>query len=49
MRAVVLHGIKDHPRVCGEKLKNVELTFSVLGSPPRVRGEDEMQHRDKFA
>ena len=30
---------EDHPRVCGEKLSARRCITSVLGSPPRVRGE----------
>ena len=30
---------KDHPRVCGENRFLVIIQFSVLGSPPRVRGK----------
>ena len=31
--------IRDHPRVCGEKLKFIAAVFSMWGSPPRVRGK----------
>ena len=31
---------RDHPRVCGEKLKFIAAVFSMWGSPPRVRGKD---------
>ena len=30
---------KDHPRVCGEKMRNACSLSMRLGSPPRVRGE----------
>ena len=30
---------KDHPRACGEKRYVVVLSLSILGSPPRMRGE----------
>ena len=30
---------RDHPRVCGEKLKFMAALFSMWGSPPRVRGK----------
>ena len=30
----------DHPRVCGEKSRSQALLGRLLGSPPRVRGED---------
>ena len=32
-------GHKDHPRVCGEKDSNNELTLYPPGSPPRMRGK----------
>ena len=31
---------RDHPRVCGEKRSSTRRCFSLLGSPPRVRGKD---------
>ena len=31
---------EDHPRVCGEKQKQVNRILSGLGSPPRMRGKD---------
>ena len=31
----------DHPRVCGEKTKNLWLTKNLWGSPPRMRGKDD--------
>ena len=31
--------VKDHPRVCGEKLFRLPLFRLPLGSPPRVRGK----------
>ena len=31
---------QDHPRVCGEKLLICSNFFSVVGSPPRMRGKD---------
>ena len=40
MRAVVLHGVKDHPRVCGEKARTLRRIPRGKGSPPRVRGEE---------
>ena len=30
---------RDHPRVCGEKLKFIAAVFSMWGSPPRMRGK----------
>ena len=32
-------GMRDHPRVCGEKLRVIVFVLSGLGSPPRVRGK----------
>ena len=32
---------KDHPRVCGEKSFCVIPKSAILGSPPRVRGEEQ--------
>ena len=31
---------KDHPRLCGEKVSHVDLTYLELGSPPPMRGKD---------
>ena len=30
---------KDHPRECGEKSIDPKPAYTVLGSPPRVRGK----------
>ena len=30
---------KDHPRVCGEKVKDARAQLTKEGSPPRVRGK----------
>ena len=38
---------EDHPRVCGEKFGTPLTVSSVLGSPPRVRGE-EGKGKDKW-
>ena len=32
-------GNKDHPRVCGEKWKDVPKEIKLKGSPPRMRGK----------
>ncbi len=29
----------DHPRVCGEKIKDTKVAFMNPGSPPHVRGK----------
>ena len=37
----------DHPRVCGEKFNLKEMSKTLLGSPPHMRGKDvrqELQH-----
>ena len=31
---------RDHPRVCGEKVKDAIAPTALAGSPPRVRGKD---------
>ena len=30
--------MEDHPRVCGEQQKVMQLRTWLIGSPPRVRG-----------
>ena len=30
---------RDHPRACGENAGRLQMTDSVLGSPPRMRGK----------
>ena len=37
------HGYRDHPRVCGEKPPAWGCRFGWWGSPPRVRGKDEIR------
>ena len=32
-------GLRDHPRLCGEKPEPEEDTLTILGSPPLVRGK----------
>ena len=32
-------GVKDHPRVCGEKFSVIPCIVLQLGSPPRMRGK----------
>ena len=36
----VLPRCRDHPRVCGEKLKDGRNVRRILGSPPRMRGKE---------
>ena len=31
--------IRDHPRLCGEKLSDTVSSFFTLGSPPPMRGK----------
>ena len=38
--ASAIRRLWDHPRVCGEKCGLPSHTFSLLGSPPRVRGKE---------
>ena len=40
----IRHPIRDHPRVCGEKWVPLVFSFSVQGSPPRMRGKAEQIH-----
>ncbi len=40
--ALMVNGIGDHPRVCGEKLGDVIDGKFNLGSPPRVRGKERI-------
>ena len=34
--------VGDHPRVCGEQLQSMLSTDTIVGSPPRVRGTDDL-------
>ena len=34
---------RDHPRMCGEKVKKLYLIGMTIGSPPHVRGKDDMR------
>ena len=34
-----LFSVRDHPRLCGEKLIKVQSLRKVLGSPPPMRGK----------
>ena len=33
-------GDRDHPRVCGEKVRDSNRPYAFLGSPPRMRGKE---------
>ena len=35
-----LFGLRDHPRVCGEKTSQLWSLYHSSGSPPRVRGKE---------
>ena len=37
----LLHGRRDHPRVCGEKRTILDDSVVLLGSPPRMRGKGQ--------
>ena len=38
---------RDHPRVCGEKAVATILWYSWIGSPPRMRGKDQAEIRQR--
>ena len=40
---------KDHPRVCGEKLANLAANKPMKGSPPRVRGKENIPNRSFYS
>ena len=35
----VLFGLRDHPRLCGEKVFRIPMRQTFLGSPPPMRGK----------
>ena len=37
--------VRDHPRVCGEKVGSLQLFCNSPGSPPRVRGKGALDNR----
>ena len=37
--------IRDHPRLCGEKVHSRPCPGSARGSPPPMRGKDPAEHR----
>ena len=39
----------DHPRVCGEKVIQVVPPAPQVGSPPRVRGKEEMLYQGRHS
>ena len=38
-KTAVRHAIKDHPRLCGEKLSARPQNYTLKGSPPPMRGK----------
>ena len=36
----------DHPRLCGEKEADVQFLFHSLGSPPPMRGKEELFYKN---
>ena len=41
--------VRDHPRLCGEKLTALHLTSWVPGSPPPMRGKVKTQHDHRLS
>ena len=39
---LILHMLRDHPRLCGEKCPKLTKTKEVTGSPPPMRGKVAM-------
>ena len=39
LRCHLRSAVRDHPRVCGEKLSNASIRLFCAGSPPRMRGK----------
>ena len=37
------HVVEDHPRMCGEKSRNSIMTLTSSGSPPHVRGKENLR------
>ena len=42
-------GLRDHPRVCGEKWLSICCQLFDAGSPPRVRGKDDCSAKQQLA
>ena len=38
----------DHPRLCGEKTKCRSVTATVVGSPPPMRGKDDLLPQNRI-
>ena len=43
--AVVICGVRDHPRLCGEKRCRQALRCSSAGSPPPMRGKGDIEEK----
>ena len=37
-----VEAVKDHPRLCGEKVENALCVYFFVGSPPPMRGKDHV-------
>ena len=37
--SLTVERLRDHPRVCGEKLYDIPFSANQAGSPPRMRGK----------
>ena len=46
-RATACTWLRDHPRVCGEKIVLVIVFCSLMGSPPRMRGKEKGRRTHK--
>ena len=46
-KTAVRHAIKDHPRLCGEKLQDTADFTHVAGSPPPMRGKVSQADQDE--
>ena len=45
----VLYAFEDHPRLCGEKKCPLVRAYSILGSPPPMRGKDLYHVRQRLS
>ncbi len=46
-KTAVRHAIKDHPRLCGEKLSARPQNYTLKGSPPPMRGKERGERCEK--
>ena len=44
---LLIHGGRDHPRLCGEKLCSCRWQSWRMGSPPPMRGKDRSLHQSE--